>query len=350
MPSIEMNHYLRKVGDLSILKTRLQSLRTELEPFYQKPMVQSVRQAISQIVDQHNEAIRKDNIKVKNEVEVIFSNYMVTLLHAEPELDEEFYNKSEAQMIIKSDVNGLTITGGTVEFKPEEKAKLFTAPINVAGGVSFEKENSLYPQMDFGNPLIPSIAVPNYSHGDIFADYMRYTVKPSNNVGMNKEQRSIYQDWVLTLPFMQQAVISSGIRAMDGWPKLHDGKHLIRWFRRAVMLSSFEGEPILTPYGTGGGSFTGSAPFTISLREIADRFLEARDPMPMHYFNHAKNAFQIVGYKHSHPGIRGYFYYVYERMCNTLHAHIETQDEMDLRLCDNEKSWRDRADEFTCTD
>lgn len=181
--------------------------------------------------------------------------------------------------------------------------------------------------------------------------YERYATPISDVVGMNKDGRSTFQDWVLRLPFMQQAVLAAGIRAMDGWEKLHGGKHMMRWFRRAAMISSFEGYPLLTPYGAGGGSFTGSAPTGLSMQAIADMFLNSRDAMELHYFAHMMHAFQIVAYKHSDAGIRGYFYYVYERMAHSLHLWPESQEHMDKRLGDNIDSWQARADEaLTCSD
>ncbi len=186
---------------------------------------------------------------------------------------------------------------------------------------------------------------------DPFEKYRGDAVLTSHEVGMNHGAHSIFQNWVCRLPYMQQAVIASGIRAMDGWEKLHQGKHMMRWIRRACMISSFEGYPIDTPFGSGGGSFTGSAPSMLTLEVIADLFINSRDSMSQHFYTHMMHTIQVIGYKHSDVGIRGYFYYVYKRMVNAMHVEPESQERMDKRLCDNEQTWRARSDEsLTCSD
>lgn len=69
--------------------------------------------------------------------------------------------------------------------------------------------------------------------------------------------KSALQDWVMLLPIMQQSVLMSAIRGPDGIAKKHKCKPLIRWFRRCILLSAFEGIAIDNPYHPGGGSFTG---------------------------------------------------------------------------------------------
>lgn len=58
------------------------------------------------------------------------------------------------------------------------------------------------------------------------------------------------QDWVINLPLMQQSVLISAIRGPDGVAKKHKCKPLVRWFRRCVLVSAFDGAAITDPRAT----------------------------------------------------------------------------------------------------
>lgn len=50
--------------------------------------------------------------------------------------------------------------------------------------------------------------------------------------------RSVLQDWVHTLPLMQQSVLICAIRGEDGREKHAPGKIIHRYLRRCVLLSA----------------------------------------------------------------------------------------------------------------
>jgi len=181
--------------------------------------------------------------------------------------------------------------------------------------------------------------------------------------------KSVLQDWVQELPLMQQSVLISGIRGPDGIEKFHKLKPLIRFFRRSILISSFEGYPILHPYGEGGGSFTGPSitanmtdengrlqteegfDWVSAMKPVVSDFMDSRDGMPFHYYTHMMHAFEIAGYKHSDPTHRKFWYDVYIRMVHALHLWPETEEQMDRRLGDNKEDWLARSDESaTCSD
>src|SRR5262245_58332891 len=64
----------------------------------------------------------------------------------------------------------------------------------------------------------------------------------------------------MNLSIMMQSVLMSAVRAPDGIKKDHPVKVLMRWYRRCVLISAFDGEALIDPFVEGGGSFTG--PFT----------------------------------------------------------------------------------------
>lgn len=187
---------------------------------------------------------------------------------------------------------------------------------------------------------------------------------------MKKEYPSAAQPWLNTIPVMQQSVLFSGIRGMDGLRKLHPAKMLVRFYRRCVLISAFEGAALSEPYSPGGGDFTGPSirlvdgkllvPNTEStggglieaephewpaaMKAAADDFIRARDEMPLHYFSHMMHAFQIVGAHHPDRTIRDFWWAIYERMCHALHLWPEAPHQLDARLGDTETGWRARED------
>lgn len=150
----------------------------------------------------------------------------------------------------------------------------------------------------------------------------------------------VIQDWVCRLPFTQQSVLLSAMRNADGVEKGHPSKDLIRWFRRCVVLSAFDGRALTNPYEPGGGSYTGPLRDDQTLEDAADAFLRARDGMSLHYYAHAMHAFEIVAYHHPDDTIGEFWLAVYERMALALHLRPESCSDMDQRLGDSESDWR----------
>ena len=91
---------------------------------------------------------------------------------------------------------------------------------------------------------------------------------------------------------MQQTVLISAIRGPDGVAKGHRLKPLLRWYRRCIVLSAFDGRALTDPNEPGGGSFTG--PLGITLETAVDDFIKSRDEMTLHYYGHAMHAFEII--------------------------------------------------------
>lgn len=167
---------------------------------------------------------------------------------------------------------------------------------------------------------------------------------------------SVLQEWVSSLPIMQQTVLLTAIRGPDGIAKYSSVKLLLRWYRRCVLLSAFDRRVLCSPFEEGGGSFTGQsldAPdddvggWQQGMRKIVDEYLRAQDALPFHFQMHLMHAAQIVGYHHPHPTVAFFWNETYRRLVNAMHCNPETQAEMDERLSDTPAGWAKRADPAT---
>lgn len=166
---------------------------------------------------------------------------------------------------------------------------------------------------------------------------------------------SAAQPWLNGIPVMQQSVLFSAIRGPDGFRKHHPVKALLRWYRRCVLISAFDGKTLDNPYDEGGGSFTGPSydwkttpgwvDWQTAIKPHTDAFVHARDEMTLHYYAHAMHAFQILGAHHPVPHIRAFWHGVYLRMVNALHLTPEPVDELNRRLGDDKGEWSLKADE-----
>jgi len=150
---------------------------------------------------------------------------------------------------------------------------------------------------------------------------------------------SVLQPWVEELSFMKQSVLIAAVRGPDGIQKDHIAKVLLRWYRRCIMYSAFEGNIVEDPYKEGGGSFMGPIR-GMELGDAVDEYLRCVDELPHHFQLHFMHAAEILGYDHPDTGIRSRWHHIYKRIVNDAHLNIETEAKMNKRLGDNEKAWR----------
>lgn len=187
-----------------------------------------------------------------------------------------------------------------------------------------------------------------------FKEALRNKTLSEKALGHGDDKRprtNVLQPWVEELPFMQQSVLIAGIRGPDGIAKKHPAKHIIRMYRRAVLLSAFDARALESPWEPGGGSFTGPLPDRMSVAEAQNMFIDARDEMTLHYYGHAMHAFQIVGAKSPNDTYKQVFNELYVRMAHAMHLWPETEDQLNERLGDRIDGWKAREDSSTnCSD
>ena len=154
---------------------------------------------------------------------------------------------------------------------------------------------------------------------------------------------SVLQDWVQDLTMMQQSVLISTVRGPDGLHKDHVAKAALRWLRRCILLSAFDGVALTRPDSPGGGSFTGPTPPEYSsLSDVQRRYFTAQDEVPLHFHTHLLHAAEILGYKHPEPWVREFWLGWYLDGVNRLHLYPESEEQLDARLGDSEGGWRAR--------
>jgi hypothetical protein len=164
-------------------------------------------------------------------------------------------------------------------------------------------------------------------------------------------KKSVLQEWVENLTYMQQSVLLTALRGPDTIRKDHVSKLLIRWMRRCILLSAFDGKVLTNPYESGGGSFIGPSVSLnysveqieqhniceISMNHIVDDYLKTVDELPHHFQLHFMHASEILGYKHPDDKIRNWWKNTYLRLVNDLHLTPESEERMDWRLGDKEE-------------
>jgi len=158
----------------------------------------------------------------------------------------------------------------------------------------------------------------------------------------NTEKRSVLQDWVHALPFMQQSVLITATRGPDGIRKDHMVKVLIRYLRRCFLICAFDGKTRWSPYEEGGGSFTGPLDMKEhgNIERYVGEYLRHVDELPHHFQLHLMHAAEILGYKHPDDDVREFWYAFYYAIVKDAHLQCETKEQMDHRLGDDHDAWR----------
>lgn len=164
--------------------------------------------------------------------------------------------------------------------------------------------------------------------------------KNANLIELKVERTmNVVQSWVESLTLMQQSVLITAVRGPDTLPKYHVSKYLLRWYRRCLLLSAFDRCVLKDPHDPRGGTFLGPVEAN-SLDEIASRYLEAVDEVPLHFHLHLVHASEILGYKHPDPAIRQWWYNFYVAAARDMHLHPEPERELDRRLGDDLAEWQ----------
>lgn len=142
---------------------------------------------------------------------------------------------------------------------------------------------------------------------------------------------STIQDWVHTIPRMQQAVLLSALRGPDGVRKESGAKFLVRWFRRCCLITAFDSRVFTDMHELGGGDYTGPVPEDVN---PAKAFFRCMDELPWHFVTHFVWAAEVLAYNHPVDKIAEYWLSFYAAWCKKTHVHMETREEMYYRLGD----------------
>lgn len=141
---------------------------------------------------------------------------------------------------------------------------------------------------------------------------------------MKKDKKeSVLHDWMLELPFTQQALLMLSLRGPDGITKYSGAKAVIHYMRGVVLRPAYPDFMEMDGF----------------MRIDYENFLETEnaffvdtDLYPMHFLMHLIHAAEVIGYKHPNMVIRSYWHSFYDKACNCFHMHMEKEEELDNRL------------------
>lgn len=144
--------------------------------------------------------------------------------------------------------------------------------------------------------------------------------------------KSVLQDWVCELPFMQQALLCVALRGPDGVSKFCGAKDILRFMRGAIF------KPADPTYNGNSDSFMWmdyrDAPFdkVSTWQKSFNGFFSDVDFYPHHFLMHLFHAAEVIGYQHPDSFIAECWNNFYLKACKSLHMNPETILQMDERI------------------
>jgi hypothetical protein len=120
---------------------------------------------------------------------------------------------------------------------------------------------------------------------------------------------------------MQQSVLLSAVRGVDGVSKENYTKYITRRIRNLVLVDA---RPM------SDHSFMRANEGRL-IDEVA-QFLRDYDAYPVHYMLHLLQAMEVIGYKHPVSIVRETWITAYQEIVHSFHLNIETEEQLDLRL------------------
>ena len=155
---------------------------------------------------------------------------------------------------------------------------------------------------------------------------------------------SVLQDWVTALPLQQQAVLIMACRGPDGYPKYHPSKHVVRAARGCVLLAAYYGRPLRV--GESADTFMDMSyvghPEDEPWRAVVRQWAEVEDGLPLHFYQHAMQAANILRFQHPDSLVAGRWEQLYLHCCAYLHVPPESRAKFEARLNDwDRRAWGD---------
>ena len=144
----------------------------------------------------------------------------------------------------------------------------------------------------------------------------------SDHIKQHSHDRPVYgsvvQDWLSYVNFMQQTVVLTAIRGVDGVPKDDPTKDILKALRKDVLKNAdpsttYMNKPRPDP-------------------EQLTFFFARIDHYNIHWFSHFLQAAEVIGYKCPDVEKANYWLRVYIMGCQALHHNPETEGQMDARL------------------
>jgi hypothetical protein len=112
---------------------------------------------------------------------------------------------------------------------------------------------------------------------------------------------SVFKDWIFTLPWRMQSVLTSSLRGCDGVGKDDPSKFITRGIRSVVLNDADPSNSFITKGG-------------VPDAKMVKAFLWDLDGYPMHFIMHTAHAAEIIGYKHPHKKHRDWWLKFYKKV------------------------------------
>ena len=139
---------------------------------------------------------------------------------------------------------------------------------------------------------------------------------------MNKQKRSVLQDWVMELGLREQGTLVVALRGCDLAPKnLLDSveRNITAWLRHKILVPFDPREVSRVP-----GAF-----MRVDLPEFKWSSIEH---YPLHWTVHVAHAFQVIGCYHPNKVYAQEADVQYIKFCHSLHVNPESKEAMFSRL------------------
>lgn len=137
---------------------------------------------------------------------------------------------------------------------------------------------------------------------------------------------SAFHDWVHTLTFQMQALLTTSMRGPDTLPKDNDGKAIVRYLRSVVL------KPAGDWRGKNDNNFMWGEFEYFS--DYLGLFWADHDHYPHHFIMHLVHCAEVVGYMHPNEEQRAYWLAFYLMACDSFHMKPESKEDMCKRLND----------------
>jgi len=130
--------------------------------------------------------------------------------------------------------------------------------------------------------------------------------------------------WFCDLSWMQQGVLMSAFRNVDGAHQEGPYKILVRGVRAACIKSA-----------RSEGSFNARRPDHKKLLEAASDFVNYGNQLPLHFVTHLVHAAEVIGYTHPDKVTSFVWENIYITLVHSMHLNTETKDQFLRRLKDD---------------
>lgn len=129
--------------------------------------------------------------------------------------------------------------------------------------------------------------------------------------------------WVLTIPLKQQIPLFLALRFCDTTASSDPSRVIITELRKDVLKEIL---PTLQ-----FDSLIQDSPEK-DFRKMSSKMIIDINIYPISFIRSLMQAASIIGYKHPDPKTKRKWYDVYARLTQRLHLHVETEEDIDVRL------------------